>query len=1268
MFNFRQQVRRILLDWTVFVSLHPKLCIACPLLLLVFAFPNLKVYGGSGVGDNGFNGYVSSVGLKYVETAKANASFTQILIQPNDEANVLNKRFLMECYALQQRILKDLGPEHVFSVHSPFEAWENDERRLASDQMPIYTINESPRMLQGLLQGVTQLNGYIMSARSLAIMILTMREQTAHTVGILAENLKALKSVSEVTRYYIYGGNAMWDTPQELVQFLLVRMTKWDYAILLVMYLAISAYYTYTTFSVRHLKSRFGVFIAGICQMVLVLGTARTITELLFKGSNDNVPWCLLYVPIMIVAVSTFADLNKSTNGTTMCTSPEYEMVDMQAANMANGIGASPISPSLSSGPTSSKDSSSYQENFFESVSRSHFKCLISGLLSIAAVMFLFPFSGKTTCFLVSSLICNAFMATTFFTAILSLDHRRFNMKDLLFMKDSDENFDVSLDKDFKAMGFCKWICFLINTTPVLKVLWVSRSLIFVSLYMILFNLRFAYVRSSSSLLYKIYTGGFFKLMDSTRRYPTAVFDLSLITHEIVKLLESNNKNQISYTVMIEKPILIMKDVLDKHELYGRNFTEVLRLFNSSMFSSYKFDGYYLSNFLVCLVLVAASTLLILQQLAEKADLQNPVQLSSPWSASFFSSCSGFSTRATTRNNSLAPNTALLNTFPRNDPSDGIGRSCFRTKELAEHGHSLDITYIATSQSPFIVSVGMDYKIFVWSPLARPMVKPTPIPLDRRFWPISHVTISNNGSFIAFFNRVGKVTCWSRTLMNFLWTLKLNSATPLEAFFRTRTVPSILKRKIVRKPSDSSILSSSTGKGSVRNVPLTRQNSIKSMTSMGTTSGVDSCYENPSAPYSSAEQIGEEEFVFVTSNGDLCVVDMEGNIKIEKLTPSSEPLVSCKKLISPRISDRIISCNVKGELFVSTVLNNKWRTKKLSIQKNAFNVITPENFKYGLSIASRLDNSHDEALDPLPSPQENPNLDSDNKLLMVHFVGFIGRTNGNKLEFIDAQTGTFIRHFTLGSFIPNSLKIFHDMPTHCRFCGSASVASFSIAYSEPGSHTLVMHTYQLASKTKNSICLRVDRDPREVRCLGLESVTEKKHYLPNVENWNVTENNMIIGINRKSESINDLKSGGSTSMCRRPLEPHANNLQNRKAGSKNKEVHRHEMVYNIHNIWEGWTMNVNGNVEFHEIPIGLNGLMVNKIVNMEKFGAKSIVVAFGNIMKLFYLGKEELILTADCAGSNGENTGLRFINKRRDRLNNKKAYVSTIYSNLIPED
>ena len=67
----------------------------------------------------------------------------------------------------------------------------------------------------------------------------------------------------------------------------------------------------------------------------------------------------------------------------------------------------------------------------------------------------------------------------------------------------------------------------------------------------------------------------------------------------------------------------------------------------------------------------------------------------------------------------------------------------------------------------------------------------------------------------------------------------------------------------------------------------------------------------------------------------------------------------------------------------------------------------------------------------------------------------------------------------------------------------------------------------------------------------------------------------------------------------------------------------------LQDSWEGFIVNAkNGALIEYAIPLdNVSQLLlnVNKVVCMEKFGYKSVVVSFGNLVQVLYLGSDKLI-------------------------------------------
>lgn len=411
--------------------------------------------------------------------------------------------------------------------------------------------------------------------------------------------------------------------------------------------------------------------------------------------------------------------------------------------------------------------------------------------------------------------------------------------------------------------------------------------------------------------------------------------------------------------------------------------------------------------------------------------------------------------------------------------------------------HLLDVIRIITSKSPYIVSVGLDHRILVWSPLAQPM----PSPWSVKAWPVSDVVLSDHGDHVAVFTR-DNVECWSRGVK--LWSVEAPRKV-IVSFFRQRTQRTAANRR-----------------------NLSRSNSLRSV------------------------DLPMEDFVMVLKDE---IVTVSGGELVSESIPS---IVSSNFLVTPRINDRLVSVTTAGELLVSTAVNNKWKSRVVTVHHNKFN-------------------------NPYAEPQTKP-LVSYSQITVVPFVGFIVRTSGALAELIDVQTGIVIKSFPITS--NKGFKVVHDPPTHCRFCGSVSIASLSVAYM---SNELTVHTFTPNHNAKTSICLRVERDPREIRCVGFDSVTETVNSIPDVEVWSTTDT-QIMGVLRD---------------------------------------------------WRGFTFH--GTVDTFDIPPH-EGLLVNSVTEIAKFGHKSVVVAFGNVMKILYRGNNDLVYDDKPVG------GLSFVERRRRRV------------------
>lgn len=555
--------------------------------------------------------------------------------------------------------------------------------------------------------------------------------------------------------------------------------------------------------------------------------------------------------------------------------------------------------------------------------------------------------------------------------------------------------------------------------------------------------------------------------------------------------------------------------------------------------------------------------------------------------------------------------------------------------------HHLDIIKLKSNNSPFLISVGLDHKVLVWSPLdlSQPIDLSSTIGLDDKnleFWPINFVNMSSNGEFIILVNYKFKlIRCYSRSLGKFNWTssldVDLSSDKILESFFRERTVPGFLqlkKLKHSRTKSDASI----NGNFQRLDTPPVLDFVIVFESGEVLTFACDTgALKSTSNVF---EEIYEEE---------------DGN------EANHLRLRCAKKLITPRVNDRIIYQVNNKDLIVSIAVNNKWRFIKLDTTDGKYNKevkILDTPMSRGNSNFASSSNNFASIASSVKSSINRTNLSDTgsagsqieiNKPIIaaLEFVGMIIRVNSSVAELIDVQSGYVLHKINVGHFKSLSFRVAHLEPTHCKFCGCVSIKSLSVMYEDFNTNTLLVHTFKvLNTRSRTNICLRVERDPREIRCAGFDNVVEEQHWYENITAWEVTDTNIVIGVkNTKDEFVDDHSD--------EEISESQGKLRSLKSNKK-KQTKKDQ------GSWEGFIITL---LDGKQIPYGLpnmnNGLIFNKVNCIEKFGFKSVAVSFGDAIKILYLGNDKLIeenlYFNDLNNTKAINNELLFINKRRKR-------------------
>lgn len=1190
----------------------------------------------------------------------------------HDTDNLLTKEFLLQIYDIQSSLFKDLNitkdgdslysNDHNVLVYSPLDYWDNNRLKLLHSNSIIKTIELNGRQIKSLssqplnniqmFAQITKSDGLIVSAQ--CIRLVSYYRNTEVVDKIIDENLKSIKAefpylniFSELTDHNV---NRI-ESKNHHLRFN-VHAKFFSCIDFFCIYLLLPILLVQSILKVKRnkfIRSKLGLFAAFFVQLVLTSSASVTIVSF-----SDNYSELLqLPFPLLIFIPFSVTIINISR---LILFFSDFATDISFIARVKNTINRSfPIS--------------------------TNFNLVVLVILNICRFFTHSECSRLYCSFSSLCIIFNYFLTYTYTLAILIVDMNNVELQDLIQnsekvnedMNESDSDLGnmIALNDNGKNSGYFGSDKKFIHLT---RNYLTTRFLLFnVFCLLAIIPIVFQWTEGvSSQLPYE--NNNLLDIFINKRGF----------AYELLAL--NNNINNVS--LEISSPVLLSTQ------------TEVtLAEHKSAITISSTYDVFYFLEFISFLIFAVSILALMLKLLidSEKND-----EYSKTFSAS---------------------KSSVLTNKDKDSLSSNI--QSFQSKDLVK-GHVLDIVKLCTSSCPFIVSVGIDHKILVWSPLKYPIPAPTQLPISAKFLPVTHVEMSDSGSAITVFSRSGEIKCWSRSSMSWVWTIsfeELVNDIPLVSFFRKRTQVSNGRRKLVSRVSRHYKENVPSGQvpSSLQLPPsISPTTAASSNLQSGRRLSLDSNFNQSLG----MKEPSNMEFILVLKNGTIISIECSTG-KVDKAVLSDSALLCAKKLISPRVNDRIVAVKENGEFVVSTVINNKWRSRPVKIDASNYNkgksLITPA----ALSKYSELSYSSS----PSSLPQANQFIDenasnSDKKVDFVDdnlndlhgivmetvpFVGMIVRAFGSKCQLIDVQSGTVLKEWQICQFKINTFKVFHPEPSHCRFCGCASVASFSVAYTELETNSLIMHTFSIDNRAKNNICLRVERDSRETRCLGFASVTEHQHVLSNVEGWCPTDMNILMGVRRKDSSdrmaassfssVDDTLNSDDTenSILKSIFESGGIGLRRRKhnaSGIKNsipgarmfngngsddteKELKVDSIIRKtvfarspkkddanstrrLSDIWEGWTMSADGQVRFYRIPDGSDsGLLIKKLGPVCKFGHKSLVVSFGNIMKVLYLGNDSLVeedapSDEDAASARYQSSSsLSFINRRR-KLRMKK--------------
>ncbi|KAI4625371.1 uncharacterized protein J4E87_005218 [Alternaria ethzedia] len=280
-------------------------------------------------------------------------------------------------------------------------------------------------------------------------------------------------------------------------------------------------------------------------------------------------------------------------------------------------------------------------------------------------------------------------------------------------------------------------------------------------------------------------------------------------------------------------------------------------------------------------------------------------------------------------------------------------------------------------------------------------------------------------------------------------------------------------------------------------------------------------------------------------------------------------------------------------------------------------------------------------LDPGPPPGSNPA-----KIRCIEAVpslGLIFALRDEEAEIFDFTSRALVHSFQIGHVKPHSFRVLYPMRRTCQ-CGAPTVNSLAVAYTEQDTDHMIMQSFSLDDNTSSQICLGKALDREKHGCRGLDHAKEAVHYVEPVGVWEATDALSVVGIRRCLQSPTPSSTTSGTDESSHSVDPVAlasalkQRAQNQGSPKATKSLggvfakgSRRGFVGDT-DTWEAWTLSSTG--EFRSrplVPDDLDGttevpyedeLFVTAPGPMTRLGKRSVVVGFGNTVKVITLGKE----------------------------------------------
>ncbi|KAJ4296646.1 hypothetical protein N0V90_006694 [Kalmusia sp. IMI 367209] len=279
-------------------------------------------------------------------------------------------------------------------------------------------------------------------------------------------------------------------------------------------------------------------------------------------------------------------------------------------------------------------------------------------------------------------------------------------------------------------------------------------------------------------------------------------------------------------------------------------------------------------------------------------------------------------------------------------------------------------------------------------------------------------------------------------------------------------------------------------------------------------------------------------------------------------------------------------------------------------------------------------------LDPGPPPGSNP--------LKIHCIeavptlGLIFALRDEEAEVFDFNSRVLIHAFQIGHAKPHHFRVMHSAPRQCA-CGAPAVHSLSVAYTEEDGGHLIMQTFTLDECPTSLICLGKPSDNDAHNCRGLSLAKDIVHIVEPVGAWEAIAALGLVGIRKRNSSPtpSSIASGGDyeppepsallSALHERAVRHDEPNKNTATSVSISQSIHASTSSTDTDN-WEAWTLSVAGDFRSRPLTVassedtdellGGDQLFVAEAGPITRLGKKSVVVGFGNSIKIITLGKE----------------------------------------------